>query len=500
MAYWLTCLLLCLSCGQAWAKSIQCSQAKKSIELLICADERARELDKQLDDTLGDLLVDASTVQRRKLNLDQQQWIEKDRDLCSDAKCLSRAYEARLKQINPLSDNEISCDKMEKYPHLVFGHGGPDLGSGSYSPTGADYSCPQSLSSQKFLQPLLNMAELIHGDSGPQQCGGTIVHALWRYYQFGLAKAGVAPVLFAKDEKAAAADSPRPTLDYFEQWGESSRHNYRIVQKYMREQRQARPQLLAFYRRQRHLSVSEANAAADQVEHYILDRAAGSFPLHEFQASSPLVLTVRDEHASIMQLRSLLQDKTRSFTDMDVYRAIEASLLHRRPTSWVQVLLDHLSESDWITLGKEREPLLAFAVPNQQYVELLLSRGVPVDAQNGFGKTALFYAIEENQLDIVRTLLVRGANVNHAYLSADELRRSDDYVDVCIFPNLTHTRRTPLMHAAQHADTAMLQVLLAAGARTEDLDDQGDNALNYAINNRQEHNQLLLKATGLRIR
>ena len=36
------------------------------------------------------------------------------------------------------------------------------------------------------------------------------------------------------------------------------------------------------------------------------------------------------------------------------------------------------------------------------------------------------------------------------------------------------------MHAAQHADVAMLKLLLASGARLADLDGVGFNALDYA--------------------
>src|ERR1044072_8567325 len=77
----------------------------------------------------------------------------------------------------------------------------------------------------------------------------------------------------------------------------------------------------------------------------------------------------------------------------------------------------------------------------------LLSRGAQADYQNGFGKTALYYAIELNDLPLVELLLSSEADVNHRYKDPPG---KDDYMAQCAY-DISQWRRTPLMHAAQYA-------------------------------------------------
>lgn len=54
--------------------------------------------------------------------------------------------------------------------------------------------------------------------------------------------------------------------------------------------------------------------------------------------------------------------------------------------------------------------LLAAAFGHFKVVKALLKQGTPVDTQTYFGKTALFYAIENRHLDIIKLLLDYGAD------------------------------------------------------------------------------------------
>ena len=62
------------------------------------------------------------------------------------------------------------------------------------------------------------------------------------------------------------------------------------------------------------------------------------------------------------------------------------------------------------SLGKEMRN--AAAVGKTEEVMRYLDQGVPVDAANEFGKTALMMAVEGDNLETVALLLARGANVN----------------------------------------------------------------------------------------
>ena len=90
-------------------------------------------------------------------------------------------------------------------------------------------------------------------------------------------------------------------------------------------------------------------------------------------------------------------------------------------------------------------------------------------------------------LDKLKSAL-NDADVNHRY-------RRDAEQDDCAY-NIVRTR-TPLMHAAQHADVAMLRLLLQKGASLHDVDGLGDNATDYALRSLRDGNTGYLKSLGL---
>src|SRR5690606_15265010 len=100
--------------------------------------------------------------------------------------------------------------------------------------------------------------------------------------------------------------------------------------------------------------------------------------------------------------------------------------------------------------------------------------GADINRPNDFGKTALYYAIESGNVGIVARLLELGAEPNHRYPRDGTDKYSCRY-------KLTHTGRTPLMHAAQHGSVEMIQLLVRHGARVEELDDLGYSALDFAL-------------------
>jgi hypothetical protein len=93
----------------------------------------------------------------------------------------------------------------------------------------------------------------------------------------------------------------------------------------------------------------------------------------------------------------------------------------------------------------------------------------------------------------VKYLLQKGANPNHPYKSKEELKN----LDFCIY-NIQHSKRTPLMHAAQHSTIKMLKLLLKHGAHLEETDELGFNALDYAIEHRNKANAHFLRSIGVK--
>ena len=104
-------------------------------------------------------------------------------------------------------------------------------------------------------------------------------------------------------------------------------------------------------------------------------------------------------------------------------------------------------------------------------VKDLLHRGAEVDSQSEKGKTALHYAAANGHMDVVKQLLAYGAQVD---------ARDRDW-------------RTPLMLAAIYGCNHTVKVLLNAGADTHARTLAGNTALVYAENNEHPLTAALLK-------
>ena len=118
-------------------------------------------------------------------------------------------------------------------------------------------------------------------------------------------------------------------------------------------------------------------------------------------------------------------------------------------------------------------------------VKLILSAGFDANHKNHFGKTPLFYAIENNYHETVRVLLDYGANISQKY------QNLGDGYEGCSM--IEQWNRTPLMHAAQHSDKAMLKLLLDRGANLQDKDVLGSTAIDYANKSKKDKNAAFLK-------
>lgn len=88
----------------------------------------------------------------------------------------------------------------------------------------------------------------------------------------------------------------------------------------------------------------------------------------------------------------------------------------------------------------------------------MVASGVPVDAVNHDGDTALLIAVRKGREPIARVLLELGANVNHQ----------------------NRTRRSPLHEAAQQGSIVLVRLLLTYRSRLELQDVNGNTPLHLA--------------------
>lgn len=390
---------------------------------------------------------------------------------------------AQQQHLGPLDDGVISCAEMQKFPELVFVES-IDLGSGHGSPVEVDYTCGAGLAALPFMADILQLAEKIRGQSQPGVCTGTIIYAQWRYYHFGLLKAGIAPRLFL-DANPWLTD-PQVQDSYFAAWAVESPSSYRLRQAFIQSRKQTEP-LLEHHYRAMGLDQAKARSLANKVMGLVYMRAAGAFPGSSSFSTRPKQLSAlaTAANAPILEAEQVAAALDEEPAAEDIDQALKLALSRNAPLAIIQMLAERLD-----SLDRGDESALFFALSNRDALIYLLDKGASINYANGFGKTALFYAIENAQPEVVSLLLERGADPNRSYKSIEEIER-----EPCVY-DIKHGLRTPLMHAAQHADLAVMALLIEAGARLRDLDSLGWSALDYAVAHERSENANYLRSKG----
>jgi len=387
-------------------------------------------------------------------------------------------------------DGKLTCEEMRADPENIFREG-VDLGSGATSPLQVDYDCEGGLATLDFLARLHQLKGQIRGSDNV--CGGTLWSALYRYHDYELLSAGLAPrLLLQKRDRSIARDEA--ALDYFEFWGHQSLSNYSLYSAYLEEERKARPALVSHYQRRYGLSAIDASRAAARALSIIRDRAAGSFP-GDFSSYYGELGPRLPNLATLLLEQRIDREKLRAAiaaSDQKVLQlALRVALLQRREPAVVDALLAAVEDVDLVPVpGQGDETALFSALRDRRHFDRLMARGADINHANDFGKTPLYYAIESGDALLVAHLLSRGADPNHRYRSNES-----DAFQCNLRLDIKHTGRTPLMHAAQHGSVKLLELLVEHGARVEVVDDLGYSALDFALQyQRGEQARWLLRA------
>lgn len=374
-------------------------------------------------------------------------------------------------QPDPYRDHQISCQEMAELPALVFSNNA-DLGSGSGSPNKVDYQCPQSLAQLDFLKSLLALADTIRDPNPlPQGCTGTMRFAIWRYHAFELAQLGYYPQKTFKGQ-----DDSR----YFKTWSYQSLYNRALYQQYQALATKALPKLSSWYQTTASVDATTAKAYADNALNAIANWAYGAHP-RRLQTEQPVPHTEEAQAGNSQPFLNALAGASPS----QKLASLRQLLVTAPDSPLISALLDAMAQ---IKEPPRSESPLSLAVTHPALLAALLKKGFNPNQQNDFGKTPLFYAIQFNQPQAVTDLLAAGADINHGY----QLQDANDWRFQCAF-NIEHWQRTPLMHAAQHSDVAMLTLLLANGARLDAKDSLGKTALDYAKDNHKDANAAFLQ-------
>ncbi len=392
--------------------------------------------------------------------------------------------------VDPLADMTLSCDEMQRYPDRIFGRKhGYDLGSGHGSPTGVDYRCKGGLASLSFLKKLEELTETVRSEEHHYLCSGSIIHAQWRYYHFRLLEAGLAPDLNIQHSKEFDRYRPfKKQQNYFRLWAYQSLYNFELYNAFWTAYHEAVPKLIRHYKTEFNVSEEKASEYTEYSLRHYLGRAAGSYS-STIDASGP-TLSLLDEliskpSAGVNDIKELIPKTSKN----DLDQALKTALLNEKKSDVIHLFLDKGAD---INTGDESA--LFFALRNKKNVNLLLKQGADPNYENAFGKTALYYAVAYNDHELTTLLINHGADVNHTYKSKaelDKIRWSElpFYQSVC---SMKHTRRTPLMHAAQHSDIQMLKLLISRGADVTATDETGATVKDFALMDSKDDNVTFL--------
>lgn len=396
----------------------------------------------------------------------------------------------------PWDDHYVSCEEMQKYPEKVFGVKGVDLGSGAGSPNGVDYECEGGLASLQFMKKLHDLADQIRSEGPAHICSGSSVHAHWRYFHYELLEAGLAPDIYAlyreeREKNAEVYSRYENALSYFRLWAHESLYNFELYNNFWKGYNHVKPALIRHYKQKCHVSSEKATDYADNALSRFVTWAAGSYE-YDLQGGKPSITpiekAVADPNTTTKNLADIIEQKV---PQDDLDQALTAALLYQRSRGILELLLKKGAR-----INSGDESALFFALRNREHVRLLLARGADVNYENGFGKTALFYAIGFNDIGMVRLLLDHKADVNHAYKSKESIEA--EFAFVPLYCLLTHYKRTPLMHAAQHGDVALIKLLLKRGAKLDAVDQKEFNAADYARMGQKPENLHYLRSLGLK--
>lgn len=357
-----------------------------------------------------------------------------------------------------LFDNDYNCDEMRLAPQHIFSLP-TDFGSGTGDTVTNLQNCNDTIENLAITHKAYQLAKEIH--SPPPRiagCGGTITSMYGRVSRYYFAMASYAPDIFIK----ILRKNIEIAKENLKTWPTQQHYNKQLYKKFNDELEKLRPQLANHFKSNSSLSPADINLHTEAAIDALLFFAGG---YGNIDSNQNKIVTTYDSSGTDGIVNN-------SWNEFEMINAINYVLLNEYPDDIFQYLLSHIEN-----INQGFESPLFYSLNDMNRFNQLIKKGALVDYQNGYGKTVLYYAIQDNNLELVKHLISLGANVNHHYKNpADYTAEGGNEFD---YACIQRKGRTPLMHAAQHASIDIIKFLIAQGADINAKDTLGNDIFDY---------------------
>lgn len=379
------------------------------------------------------------------------------------------------------------CEKIEADPDSYF-----VSQNGKISDLDFDFRCKNSLHSLEFLKELYEITMKIRGEN--VDCSGNLAIQNDRFFQRKLALAGYSPEIYKSTMQSDEIYDQKMNNNrkYFRTWAHKSIGNFALYKKFNAEYQNSLEKLVDFYIINFGYDHASAAYYATRSLNEFLDYAVGSygydikFSKLEDSITNPLF----DEN----ELAAFIYSS--QIPNLELNNALCTAILEDRGVNFMRILISRGAD-----INSGDESALFFALKNLEYVKFLLKNGADINYKNSFGKSAIFYATQFGDENLVKLLIQNGAKVNDRYIKNIEKSALASnnlepfYQNLCA---LNHTSKSVFMHASQHSNPKILEILIQNGADINATDDMGFNALDFAIYGENLENINYLKNLGLK--
>lgn len=174
-------------------------------------------------------------------------------------------------------------------------------------------------------------------------------------------------------------------------------------------------------------------------------------------ASEKAYHVFRKPHQSLEDLKKSVKD----FSQVDWNAALSYAILNDYGTDVLEWLIK--SGAD-VNAKVDGESALIKASNRPEIISFLISKGAKLEEKTGFGKTALFYAVQFNNLESVKVLVKNGANLNASLIKEEDKGNDYEYYELKKALGFN-----PLAYSMRYGSENLTKYLLEKGASLKEI-------------------------------